>query len=103
MPVKTKPISMSMAPNKDYLQGWNDCHKRIAEEIVRQDAQIESLKRIAEEIVRQDAQIESLKRLLQRSQTPLRFASMHYLDRGLLSQENKTDALLNVIKRALKG
>lgn len=38
MPVRTSPLSMSMAPSKDYLKGWNDCHKHMAEEIIRQDA-----------------------------------------------------------------
>lgn len=41
MPVTTDPLTMSQAPSKEYLQGWNDCHKHMAEEIVRQDTQIE--------------------------------------------------------------
>lgn len=55
------------------------------------------------ELIALREQVESLKRLLRRTQTPLRFASMHYLDTGLLGQENKTDALIGAIKRALKG
>ena len=55
------------------------------------------------ELIALREQVESLKRLLRRTQTPLHFASMHYLDTGLLGQENKTDALIGAIKRALKG
>lgn len=46
---------------------------------------------------------ERLKRLLKRSLAPLRFASLHYLDNGMLDQENRTDALVDSIKRALKS
>ena len=41
MPVKVNPLTMSQTHNKDYLEGWNDCHKMMAEEIVRQDTQID--------------------------------------------------------------
>ena len=55
-----------------------------------------------ETIESQEREINRLRRLLQRSLTPLRFASLHYLDNGMLNQEHKIDVLVDSIKRALK-
>ena len=44
MPVTTNPLTMSQAHSKDYLQGWNDCHAHMAEEVVRLDDRIEKLR-----------------------------------------------------------
>ena len=44
MPATTKPLTMSQAHSGDYLQGWNDCHAYMAEEVVRLDDRIEKLR-----------------------------------------------------------
>ena len=44
MPVTTNPLTMSQAHSRDYLQGWNDCHAHMAEEVVRLDDRIEKLR-----------------------------------------------------------
>ena len=47
MPVKVKPIRWVLGilsgKHPQYIKGWNDCHKEMAEEIVRQDEKIERL------------------------------------------------------------
>ena len=37
-------LTMSQAHSEDYLQGWNDCHAHMAEEVVRLDDRIEKLR-----------------------------------------------------------
>lgn len=47
MPVKVNPIRYVLGilsgKHSQYIKGWNDCHKMMAEEIVRQDEKIERL------------------------------------------------------------
>lgn len=44
-------LTMSQAPNKDYLQGWNDCHAHLAAEIVRLDERVAGLEKALEDII----------------------------------------------------
>ena len=44
MPATTNPLTMSQAHSRDYLQGWNDCHAHMAEEVARLDNRIEKLR-----------------------------------------------------------